>query len=250
MLWNFNNTILNKKLTVKVLSFIILIMILLCCVSCSKSNSCKVIDKNSENLTSSMRDFFDTTSTSYGESTNFMAKIISFDKVPFKDSITGDTYIYRALVIIAPRCDKEIKLDYFTFSLSDQAEKYYSQFPHLASYSLFNLPIYSSESLPIINGIDDAQAYYFNLTFDNAGKENQSSYGLSEEEFDEMIKELNITIKYKGGEDTIKIDYLDEINFYQTPDEVPLNHDYLKDLFEGNLDSQPIAGWYKKDVIQ
>lgn len=217
-------------------------------VSCEADHSCKVIDENASDLTESMRHFFDSEVNSYAESPNFMAKIISLDKLPYEESVIGDSYIYKMIVAIAPRCDQKITIDYFNFSLSDEAEKYYNEFPELASYSMFNIPYFENYELPEVNGANDAQAYRFDLSFDNAGNENQNNYGLDDAAFDEMIKELNISIGYDGKEDNIKITFSDDMHFYQRLDDIPTDREDLIELFNGNNESQQVGGYFTKII--
>ena len=217
-------------------------------VSCEADHSCKVIDENASDLTESMRHFFDSEVNSYAESPNFMAKIISLDKLPYEESVIGDSYIYKMIVAIAPRCDQKITIDYFNFSLSDEAEKYYNEFPELASYSMFNIPYFENYELPEVNGANDAQAYRFDLSFDNAGNENQNNYGLDDSAFDEMIKELNISIGYDGKEDNIKITFSDDMHFYQRLDDIPTDREDLIELFNGNNESQQVGGYFTKII--
>ena len=217
-------------------------------VSCEADHSCKGIDENASDLTESMRHFFDSEVNSYAESPNFMAKIISLDKLPYEESVIGDSYIYKMIVAIAPRCDQKITIDYFNFSLSDEAEKYYNEFPELASYSMFNIPYFENYELPEVNGANDAQAYRFDLSFDNAGNENQNNYGLDDAAFDEMIKELNISIGYDGKEDNIKITFSDDMHFYQRLDDIPTDREDLIELFNGNNESQQVGGYFTKII--
>ncbi len=241
----FKNSCTLRK-TAKVVLFMALSLFM---VSCEADHSCKVIDENASDLTESMRHFFDSEVNSYAESPNFMAKIISLDKLAYdyEEPVIGDSYIYKMIVAIAPHCDQKISIDYFNFSLSDEAEKYYNEFPWLSSYAMFNIPFFESFELPEVNGAHDAQAYRFDLTFDNAGNENQNSYGLDDAAFDEMIKELNIRIGYNGKEDNIKITFCDDMHFYQRLDDIPADREDLRELFiNGNNGSQQVGGYFTK----
>ena len=234
--------------TIKKTAKILLLVAVVLLTSCSTNNVCEVIDSNSGNLTQSMQNFFASKTESYAESSNFMAKIVSLDKLAHEDSILGSYYIYEMIVVVAPRCDKELQIDDISFSLSDAAEEYYANFPWLSSYAIFGVSVYDSTVLEVISGSDDAQAYRFNLKFDNAGNDNMTTYGLSTEEFDEMIKELNITISYnKTLTNTINITYLDDINFYQTLNDVPASRGELIDFIEGDGTWQ-VASYYNEVI--
>ena len=228
----------------KMALFLVLFVLCLSLLACSAKDTCEVIDKEDPKLSVSMRHFYDDPATSYKESAHFMAKIVSLDKVPISDEVMGEAYAYEMVVVIAPRCDEKLKLESFTFDLSEKAKEYYSNFPHLASYSIFGLEIYGSTDLPWINTSEDAKAYRFNLTFDNAGNKNQSDYGLSDEDFDDMIREVNIVVDSSKGKEEIKINYLDELNFYQSEAEIPESRSDLKALINGTDKGFIVASLY------
>ena len=229
------------------MKIIIILLFVVVLSSCDTNNSCEIIDESNDNLTKSMFNFFNDDSTSYGESDNFMAKIISLDKVAYYDDAIGESYIYKMIIAVAPRCDKQMHIDYFGFELSTEARNYYDNFPWLISYAYFDVLYYKDYDLPIVNGQEDAEAYRFDIIFDNAGKENQLAYGFSNYEFDEMVKELNITVHFDGVKEDIKIIYRDDIYCYENVSDIPDSRADLKDIASGR-NIQQVAGYYTELV--
>ena len=211
--------------------------------ACSLNREYTKIDPSDPDLTHSMKNYFASESRSQADGEDFEAKIISFDKVAYDMPEYGDSYLYKIVLAIAPRYDKEIAIDSFSFSLSDKAEAYFKNYPHMASHAMFEVKYFESFELDKFSGAKDAEAFCFNLTFDNASNENQKAYGLSDEEFDEMIKELNIVINYNHTSEKITINYPDKINIYRTLDEVPKDRTDLKEMMTKGEDPSPAASY-------
>lgn len=223
---------------------LICICLLLFLGACSLNREYAKIDPSDPDLTLSMKNYFASESRSHAEGEDFEAKIISFDKMAYDNQEYGDSYLYKVVLAIAPRYDKEIAIESFSFSLSDKAEEYFKNYPHMASGAMFEVEYFDSFELDKFSGAKDMEAFCFNLTFDNASNENQKAYGLSDEEFDEMIKELNIVINYNHTSEKITINYPDKINIYRTIDEVPEDRKDLKEMMTKGEDPSPAASYY------
>ena len=231
----------NSLYTCKLIHFFALILLSLTLFGCSSINTCHPIDQNDPALTASMKNYYSDDTMSYGEGKVFSAKIISFDKV-----IRSNQSIYKIVVAIAPKCITEIDINGFTFSLSEEAEKYFYTYPWLSSYDLFNITMFDNFPLDKITAVSNAQAYCFNLTFDNCDNGKQKEAGYTDEEFDELVKQLNITINYNGTKDTITLEYQNEISSYDDINTIPESREDLLSIFSTGSDDSPVGGYYNK----
>ena len=227
----------------KFLSCFVLMIALFLMIGCSQSN-CELVEHNDPNLNESMKNFYQDDVKSHVVGENFEAKIIAFDKVLKHDKNHGDIVEYKAIITVAPLCNQKIDIKDFKFSLSEEATKYYDAYPHMTGDDLLPLVKFGDGTTLKVTGINDMQAYRFDLLFDNAGTKNQLASNYSDEEFDEMVKDIKLIVYFDNDKEELNLSYADEINYYQNIDEIPNDRQDLKDLLDPNVKNHQTAGYY------
>ena len=229
----------------KTISILVVMMAIFLMVGCNE-NKCELINHDDPNLSESMKNYYKDEVKTHAIGDKFEAKIIAFDKVLKHDNNHGDRIEYKAIVTVAPHCNRKINIKDFKFSLSEEASRYYAEYPHMTGDDLLPLIKFGDGNEFKVTGINDMQAYRFDLLFDNAGTKNQLASNYSDEEFDEMVKNIRVTISFDGGEEEeLGLSYIDEINYYQSVDEVPNNRPDLKLLLDSDIKNHQSAGYYK-----
>lgn len=189
----------------------------------------KVINKDNINLKESMKNFYQTDCLTDVSGEHFQVKLISISKVQFDDESYDTSYtFYRYQILIAPMLDENILLQDIIITPSNELDEYYNLVLEgrndVQDYQLGIDQLSISEK----KGEEELLAYRIDITMSNAGDDYQMKSNISDELFDEYMKELNIKIKYNNQEETINVQYEDTIyipNF-------SLENEERKDLVE------------------
>ena len=233
----------------KIIMICIFILTLGLVVGCGQKN-CEMIDHNDAKLSESMQNFYQDDVKTHAVGESFEAKVIAFDKVLKNDKNHGDIIEYKAIVTVAPLCNTKLNIEDFSFSLNEEATAYFDQYPHMTGDDLLPLVKFGDGVELKVTGIDDMQAYRFVLSFDNAGSKNQLASNYSDEQFDEMIKNISLTIHYNHQKEVLNLKYADDINYYQNIDEIPADRLDLKAILDPSLSNNQVAGYYNDSSWQ
>ncbi|MCR4633592.1 MAG: hypothetical protein K5648_05640 [Erysipelotrichaceae bacterium] len=223
----------------------LLFALLLCLASCNRTGV--FIDPDSEKAGISYKNVANENAETY-QSANWEVKVASLTRIKKKDK---NLYLYRLLLM--PRYEDRIGLGSVEilpgdFIMNDYAVK--TDQHYFVGYKTAGQMLDYGKDLQLMNGQDRPYAgYRFDFVFDNIENTQQEYRGITDEEFDEMMRDLKITISWNYFEkETISLHFDGEIGIAADEDSPIYKEDeevrYLYDT-DRTLTS---AGYYEETL--
>ncbi len=172
------------------------------------------IEENDSSLTESMHNYFKVDYVYEIKGEHFQAKLLSLAKVYYEDTI-----IYKYSFVVAPLLDEKMDIYSFTLSLNDEAKNYYQQCG-FTKYDMYMIKMFEKGDIPKASGKQDMHAYRFEVLIDNVNNETQMKHAISDEQFDEIVSELFITIDFNYKSETLRL-FSDNLLVIKIEDDIP-----------------------------
>lgn len=217
--------------------FVVLFGICMLICSCTDTLKNKVeLNGDMTNLKSSMIDFFDAEDQGFVKGETFQAKMLSCYKVLFNSDEYDTSYAkYRYQLVIAPVTNEPVRINNIHFSLnSPRLIDYYKEHQNNGRNGLFDEQIGELTPDAFEYWQDETQmiANQFDFTISNMGDDWQSEAGIPNQEFDQGLTELLITIDYNNTSETLLLKYSNELVTISSLEQVDsLNRIDIEELY-------------------
>lgn len=222
----------SNKNDMKKLFILILSGLILSFGGCKKHD---VIEKNDSSLSECMHNYFDADYVDEVKGEYFQAKLLSLAKIYYNETI-----IYKYSFVIAPRLDEKMDIYNFTLSLNDEAKNYYLQYGY-TKYDLYMTKFFSKGEIPVKYNKEDLIAYRWEIQIDNITNEYQKECDISDEQFDQMISELYITVNFNHRKETIKLE-TDDFLIIKNEQDIPEGRVDLLSYLQNGYFIEPFFG--------
>jgi hypothetical protein len=201
--------------------------------ACEKNKEYSDLNLETENLSVTMKNYFNDESPNY-KGTVFQIKPKSIFAVPFSVNYLNRTY-YRYRLIIAPITTEPIEIESIRVQPSNKKIRDYLSNSNTL-VGLGNLDEWNSVTKDMVYFIftetEEFTAYQLEITFNNLGDSTLSESGITVNEFEDGIRNIEVVIKYNGKEDIIRLDEIDLQLIESENDEVLSTRDDLTELLE------------------